>query len=155
MNKLKKDMFMYSFIAVISVVFYFVIIPAEIQLRDSWSGDITFTSRTFPNLLFITMGIAAVIGIITTVVKMSKLENKESTPLSVMIKDALTPIYFFIVLGVYALMFHYLGYPIATGIMIPLYLFSLKCKNIKYYVITYAIGIVVYIVFKYLLNITL
>ncbi len=155
MDKLKKDIFMYSLLVVISILFYVVIIPQQIQLRDSWSGDITFTSRTFPNLLFATMGGVSVIGIISTILKIAKLEDKSGTPLPKLIMGTLAPLYFFALLAAYAVMFHYLGYIISTAVMIPLYLISLKCKNIKYYAITYAVGIIVYVVFKFLLNISL
>ncbi len=155
MDKIKKDIFMYCILVIISILFYFVIIPQQIQLRDSWSGDITFTSRTFPNLLFITLGITSVVGVISSLFKISKLTDKSSTPIFKNIKNISTPLYFFVLLAVYAAMFHYLGYLISTAVIIPLYLVSLRCKNIKYYVITYIIGIAVYIVFKFLLNIAL
>jgi len=53
------------------------------------------------------------------------------------------------------MLFDRFGYAIATAIMIPVYLVSLKCKKWYYYAITYGVGITVFVVFKFLLNIPL
>lgn len=158
MKRLKNDMLLYIGLIVICLLFYFVFIPQQIVLRGSWSGDITFTSRTFPYILFAAMGIASFIGVIQTAYKMKRCiaENgggeKESGG---GIKKLLLPVYFFVLTGIYAFLFDRLGYIIATAVIVPLYLISLKCKKWQYYVITYGVGAAVYLIFKFILNIPL
>lgn len=158
MKRLRNDMLLYIMLIVISLLFYFVFIPQQIVLRGSWSGDITFTSRTFPYILFVVMGITAFIGVIQTAYKMKRFiaENgSEAKEGGGGFKKLLLPVYFFVLTGVYAFLFDRLGYILATVIIIPLYLASLKCKKWQYYAITYGVGVVVYLVFKHILNIPL
>lgn len=151
MKRLKNDMFIYLCLIAVSILFYFVLIPRQIQLRGSWSGDITFTSRTFPYLLFAVMGIASAVGVVQTAFKIKQYQGGDQEIRT----ELLPPIYFFVLTGAYALMFAKMGYIIATMIVIPLYLYSLKCKKWQYYLITYGVGTFIYVVFKFLLNIPL
>jgi len=156
MKQLKKDMVLYIILVIISLLFYFVAIPQQIPLRSSWSGDITFTSRTFPYLLFFVMGVAALIGIVQTVIKIRRVtQPEEQQGIKDILQNILLPVYFFLLAIGYAMMFDRFGYAIATAIMIPVYLVSLKCKKWYYYAITYGVGITVFVVFKFLLNIPL
>lgn len=158
MKRLRNDMFMYIGLIVICLLFYFVLIPQQIVLRGSWSGDITFTSRTFPYILFAAMGIASLIGVIQTAYKMKRFIAENGSAVKEAgggLKKLLLPVYFFVLTGVYAFLFDRLGYIIATVVIIPLYLASLKCKKWQYYAITYGVGAVVYLVFKFILNIPL
>lgn len=158
MKRLRNDMLLYIGLIVICLLFYFVLIPQQIVLRGSWSGDITFTSRTFPYILFAAMGIASFIGVIQTAFRMKRFNAAErSTDESGqgIVGKLLLPVYFFMLTGVYAFLFAKLGYIIATVVIIPLYLASLKCKKWQYYLITYGVGAAVYAVFKFILHIPL
>lgn len=156
MKRLKSDMLLYLCLIVISLLFYFVFIPQQILLRGSWSGDITFTSRTFPYLLFAVMGAASVIGVVQTGFKMKRYQGEVSpVRFGEGMKQLLLPVYFFILTGIYGFLFARMGYLAATIIIIPVYLVSLKCRRWQYYLITYGVGAAVYVVFKFLLNIPL
>lgn len=47
---------------ILSIVFYVVVIPAQIPLRSNCGADIVFTSRTYPSLPAIALMIMSVIG---------------------------------------------------------------------------------------------
>lgn len=72
MKQLKKDLFIYALFLILSVIFYFIVIPNEIVLRSSWGGEVSFTSRTFPYLIFIIVGASSLIGLITTFLKIKQ-----------------------------------------------------------------------------------
>lgn len=160
MKQLRKDLVIYSLLVIFSILFYFIIIPREIVLRNSWGGDVSFTSRTFPYLIFIIIGVASFIGVISTFVKMNKLSDEEKATFkkesfSNVIKEWLIPITFMLLVILYGYLFSAMGYIIATIIVPPLFLLIMKCRKWQYYLALYGFATIVYLVFKFVLRIPL
>lgn len=160
MKQLRKDLVIYSLLVIFSILFYFIIIPREIVLRNSWGGDVTFTSRTFPYLIFIIIGVTSFIGVISTFVKMNKLSDEEKATFKResfinVIKEWLIPITFMLLVILYGYLFSKIGYIVATIIVPPLFLLIMKCKKWQYYLALYGFATVVYLVFKFVLRIPL
>jgi hypothetical protein len=160
MKQLRKDLVIYSLLVIFSILFYFIIIPREIVLRNSWGGDVSFTSRTFPYLIFIIIGVASFIGVISTFVKMNKLSDEEKATFkkesfSNVIKEWLIPITFMLLVILYGYLFSTMGYIIATIIVPPLFLLIMKCRKWQYYLALYGFATIVYLVFKFVLRIPL
>lgn len=160
MKQLRKDLVIYSLLVIFSILFYFIIIPKQIVLRNSWGGDVTFTSRTFPYLIFIIIGVASFIGVISTFVKMNKLSDEEKATFKResfinVIKEWLIPITFMLLVILYGYLFSKIGYIVATIIVPPLFLLIMKCRKWQYYLALYGFATVVYLVFKFVLRIPL
>ncbi len=157
MKRLKCDMLMYFGLLVISLLFWFIFIPQQIALRGSWSGDIVFTSRTFPYILFAVLGMASVAGMIQTAFRIMRLpaEERKAGAGSFGLRPILIACGFFALTGVYAWMFSTWGYVVSTAVIVPVYLLALKCRKWQYFVITYGFSALVYVVFKLVLKIPL
>lgn len=155
MKRLKCDMVIYVCFLAVSLLFWFVFIPQQIVLRGSWSGDIVFTSRTFPYILFAALGIASVAGILQTLYRMKTAVKEQVGQETMKWKSLLIPAGFFALTGLYAWMFSAWGYIVSTAVIVPVYLAALTCRKWQYYLVTYGFAAVVYVVFKYLLNIPL
>lgn len=160
MKLLRKDLMIYILFIIVSILFYFVVIPNEIVLRNSWGGDVSFTSRTFPYLIFIIIGSSSVIGAITTVFKMRRIsqENSEKDVRGTfvsLIHTLKAPVIFMLLIIAYGLLFGKYGFILATIIVPPLFLLLMKCRKWQYYIAMYGFATIVYVVFKFLLRIPL
>lgn len=165
-NQNRRDMITYSVLLVASIILYFMLIPQQIMLRNSWSGDVSFTSQTFPNMLAIGMFIISSLGIVETQRKITTLkkENNESVKDSTEethrgIKDSLyeklMPAITFLICVLYTFLFAKLGFILASVIVIPIMLALYRCKKWYYYVSVYAFCACLYIVFRIMLKVPL
>ncbi len=160
MKQLKKDLFIYALFLILSVIFYFIVIPNEIVLRSSWGGEVSFTSRTFPYLIFIIVGASSLIGLITTFLKIKQkhkdgIEKETKETFLTVINNIKMPVVFMLLIILYGFLFDKTGYLIATLIVPSLFLAVMKCRKWQYYVILYGFAIIVYLIFRFVLRIPL
>lgn len=158
LKKAKNDFGLMLVLFVLSVLFFTVIIPGQIPLKSVWGADTTFTSRTFPNLLSIGMIIMSVIGMISSGVKiyrLKKLSTQSDQP-----DDAREPVFkrmipyiAFLLILLYGVLFAKIGYIGATILVPPLLLYILGCRKKSYYLVVYIFAVVVYVLFRFVLQV--
>ncbi len=161
-KKLKKDIISLTILAIVCLWFYFIFIPEQIPLSSAASGNITFTSRTFPYILAVFIFIMAGIGLIQSIFKflayrkdIAKEEVKEKAIDKGELLQKIIPYFIYIIIFAYGVMFKKFGFIFATLIIIPIMLIALKCKDWKIYLYVYAFAIVLYLVFKLVLRVPL
>jgi len=154
-DKLKRDFISYLIVFILALFLWFIAIPQQIVLRNSWSGDVAFTSRTFPNLLTIGFGIVSVLGMISTAWKYRALKEEDTPVEKHSLQWKITPWLVFAIIVVYAILFSEIGYIISSAIVCPILLFVLDCRNWKYYVTVYAFAAAMYVIFRIILLVPL
>ena len=108
-KRTRTDFWVMLILFVLSIIFYFVIIPAQIPARSSWGTDAQFTSRTFPQILAVVLAISSFCGVISNGWKLAKLK-KEEAPVSekkdaVQILQVLFPYLVFLLILAYGILF--------------------------------------------------
>lgn len=151
-KKTRTDFWVMLILCVLSILFYFVIIPAQIPARSSWGTDSQFTSRTFPQILAIVLAISTFCGTVSSGWKLAKLK-KESAPEEkkerVPIMQVLFPYFIFLLILVYGILFDKIGFAVSTALMASALLLVLRCKNWKYYVVVLVFTVAIYVIFRY------
>ena len=153
-----RDIITMSILMIISVMLYFVFIPTEIPLRSSWSGDVVFNSRTFPNILAISLFVVSFIGLLGGIKKIIRLKVSEAE-----IKKetngnrfaVFIPFVVFALAILYGVLFIQIGYIGATIIVPPIIMFILKCRKWQYYFYVYVFAALIYVMFEYVLLVPL
>ena len=153
LKKTRTDFYVMLVLFILSLIFYFIIIPTQIPARSSWGTDSQFTSRTFPQILAVVLAIASFCGTISYGWQLMKLkkaaapaeEKKEKTP----ILKVLFPYFIFLLILAYGILFDKFGFAISTALMASALLLALGCKNWKYYAAVLVFTIVVYVIFRY------
>lgn len=152
-KKTRSDFFVMLVLLILSLIFYFVIIPAQIPARSSWGTDSQFTSRTFPQILAVVLAISSFCGTISYGWKLLKLK-KESAPAEEEKKKSpvlktIYPYFIFCVTLAYGILFDKIGFTISTLVMGAALLFLLGSKNWKHYVTVIVFTAVIYVIFRY------
>lgn len=160
MKQLHRDLWIYIGLALASAVFYFIIIPHQIVLRSSWSGDVVFTSRTFPKLLAVSMFGISLAGIAETVLKTRKYvkesdKKKYAGSGTGNWKGVFIVLLFFALIVVYSILFAKIGFIISALVIIPVFLFCLGSRKWYQYAVVYSFAAMLYIIFRFLLNVPL
>lgn len=153
LKKTRTDFFLMLILFILSLVFYFIIIPDQIPARSSWGTDTFFNSRTFPQILAVALALSTFCGTVSSGWKLAKLkkenasaeEKKEKTPLS----KVLYPYFIFLLILAYGILFDKIGFAISTLLMGAALLFCLGCKNWKYYAVVFVFTGMIYVIFRY------
>ena len=147
---------------IVSALFYFKFIPEQIRISSLWSGSTSFSSRTFPNLLVLTLFGVSSIGFLRALWQLRQIktgtagerpERRPFTPAGVV--NFLTPV---IVLGIillYCVLFKSIGYIWASVLVPPVLLLVLNCRRWQYYAVVYAFSAILYVIFKLVLLVPL
>lgn len=157
-KKSRREIFCSCFLLVFCAFFAFYAIPHEISTTTIWTAsDSNVNSRTLPYFAVIVIAIASFCNLISYLVKYFKLRKTEGKqkPEKPNFKMELRAILVFLCCLLYAVLFKYLGYFIATLIAPGLLLVSIKDFKWKHYVAVYVVGLIMYFVFQYLLGINL
>lgn len=155
----RRDMVTYLVLWTASIFLYFVLIPQQIALRNSWSGDVNFTSQTFPRLLAIALFIIASLGVIDTIRKTVRWKKENSGGEPAREKESLyvvmIPLITFLMCIIYAFLFGKLGFVLSSAIVTPLLLALFRCRKWQYYLSVYAFAACLYLVFRIILKVPL
>lgn len=81
LKKARREFCFMAVLLVLSILFYTVVIPAQIPLRSTWGADIAFTSFTYPSLLAAALMVMSVIGIADAVRKILALKRQAADSL--------------------------------------------------------------------------
>lgn len=161
-KKTKQDIVTMTILMVVCALFYFIFIPNQIRLSSAWSGNISFTSRTFPYALSVALFIVSGIGLVNAIVSFLKLKKtvkseektgeKRQTDMKAFLKIAMPFIVYTLILA-YSILFDKIGFIYSTLIVPPILIFVLGCRKWQLYLATYGFAAVVYVVFKIILSI--
>lgn len=151
---------MYAVIAIIGCLLYFYLIPTQIPQRSSWSGDVVFSSRTFPNIIAIVMMVTAAIGAVKEILAAVKTRPEEGeadsgNTTAREARQALLVALFYGIILAYAVLFSHAGYLVATAIMIPAVLWLMGSRKPWQYIAVYGFAAIIYAVFRFLLKVPL
>lgn len=146
-------------LVVLAVFFYYIVIPAQIRIVRGSQNEV-FSPDTFPKLLtvlFIVCGVANAITRLIQYVKAVRAEGQISPDIEKMtaqkIYIAVIPFVMFLLSLVYVVLFKRIGFIPATALAIPAVLILLKCKKWHYYAIAYAFAALMYVLFKFVLQV--
>lgn len=156
-RKLKLDIVVMAILMILSLFFYFLFIPNQIRLSAMFTGNTSFSSRTFPNIVAIAVFIVASIGLIKAVIGLA--EHRRAVPPEVTLPKnrpgsnkaiirQMIPFIVYALIVVYCILFEVIGYIYATLIIPPLLMFVIGCRKRRYYLYMYAFGALLYLVFK-------
>lgn len=160
LKKAKRDFFFMLVLLILSVVFYVVVIPAQIPLRNNWGADIVFTSRTYPSLLAIALIIMSVIGMAASLRRIISLKkqgmvSQRTKPDGRAIWKMIVPYVVFLLILAYGILFSSIGFIWATLLIPPVILFVLGCRKWPYYLFVYLFAAGVYALFRFVLHVAL
>ena len=142
-------------IAALALLMEFYIIPAQIKV-SAFGGGSGVNSRSFPQLAAWIILIPAILLSVTSgfqLLKMGKAEKQANS--SIRWRDELRAIGLIALFFLYAVLFNYVGYIVATVVVPPLVLLLLGSRNWKHYTAVYGVGIAVYILFKFVMQVPL
>lgn len=163
MNKeIRRDMAVYAFFIVASIVVYFWIIPSQVYLSGSAKAE-AFSPDTFPRFVTIVLFLAAAGGLANCL--RLDLKARRSAPAAVSAEDGadaaqgakrrwvgvLIPYIVFLFVLLYGFLFAKIGFIAATAIVPPIILFIVRCRKWHYYLIYYVFATVLYLLFKFIL----
>lgn len=157
-KNIKANIFFAALFIALSLYMIFAAIPSEIDLSARWSTvDSGVDSRTFPYIACVIMGTAALAQLITNLRKyiVLKKANEEIPGDKISWIKEIRAMAVFILCAAYGVLFVTIGYIYATLIVPPLVLFMMGSKKWYHYLVVYAIGALMYVIFIYLLNIRL
>lgn len=163
MNKkeAKKNIIIYTCMAVASIIIYYVIIPTQIHMNSTAKAE-AFNPDTFPKFCTVIFFIASFLGVINTAFQYRKLlsvedesssDAKEKEQPKKDILGILMPYIIFLLTLIYGILFKKIGFVLSTVIMIPIYLITVRCKKWSYYVIVYLFAALMYVLFKIILHV--
>lgn len=156
-KKLKQDIVVMTILMLLSASFYFIFIPNQIRLSSMFTGNTSFSSRTFPNSMAIAIFSVAGLGLVKALMglvkhKKAKVPEGNLPESGRMDKNALIqhgiPYFVYILIVVYCILFEVIGYVFATLIVPPLLMYAIGCRKPRFYGYMYAFGVVLYLVFK-------
>lgn len=160
LKKARREFCFMAVLLVLSILFYTVVIPAQIPLRSTWGADIAFTSRTYPSLLAVALMVMSVIGIADAVRKILALKRQAAEqPAEESAKEPLVktliPYAVFGLILLYGVLFVKIGYIWATLLVPPALLAVMGCRKWTYYLYVYGFAAIVYVLFRFVLQVVL
>lgn len=158
-RKAVREMGLMGFIMILSLSMIYYIIPNYIKLTSIQAAE-SFTARTWPTLISWGMLIVSAIGFLSAATEyfifIKKNGRAAQEKLSAQeLKGILFPYLIYVLIVAYGLLFRYTGYLIATVLIPPIMLWFLNCRKWQMYALLYAFGIVVFILFKFVLRVPL
>lgn len=158
-KKYKNDMILSLVLVAAAVFFYYIVIPAQIRIVRGSQNEV-FSPDTFPKLLTILFIVCGAVNAVTRLVQYIRTVrtqgriNPDKEKLTAQkIYIAVIPFVMFLLSLVYIVLFKKIGFIAATALAIPAVLILLKCKKWHYYVIAYAFAALMYVLFKFVLQV--
>jgi hypothetical protein len=151
MKKMNREIVSGSFITLVCILIYFFIIPTQIKLK----ANAALGPEFFPKIAVILIGTCSLIYTIIQIysLKDSKTSNNDSFSFS--IKGYIKQIIFILFGFAYLIIVEYLGFPIASILLLIFLLFFFGSKGIvKNIVIAVIYGCCVYYLFSSILKIS-
>jgi hypothetical protein len=151
MKKLNREIVSGSFITLVCILIYFFIIPTQIKLK----ANAALGPEFFPKIAVMVIGICALIFTIIQIysLKDSKTSNNDSFSFS--IKGYIKQIIFILFGFAFLIVVEYLGFPIASILLLIFLLFFFGSKGVvKNIVIAVIYGCCVYYLFSSILKIS-
>lgn len=132
-------------------------IPTQIDLQQLFGGtDIGTNSRTAAYFAAFMMGIPSLIQLISASVKYFKLKKtSEDAEIKIDWTSEIRALGVFVLCIAYGALFQWPGYIVATIIIPPVILLVLGDRKWQHYLSVYGLGAVMYVIFFYLLKVTL
>lgn len=161
-NKLKEDIIAYGVVLAVALTAIFYIIPSQVTVPKAASG--MFTPRTYPYICFTVIGICSACGLLRSIMQFfSAKKNDPDFMKGTAWKDksrkemigAFMPWICAAFCVLYAILFSKIGFIPATIIIAPIILFVLGDKKPMHYVYVYAFCAVMYVIFKFILDVRL
>ena len=142
---------------IVSIVMVFYAIPNEIAVNDILGKSTTITnSRFFPYVVSIFIGIIALIEFIAALIKYMSLRKQEGDQDTEKEEAGITrALIIFGLIVLYALLFNYFGFIIATIVVPPIVLFVMGSRKWYHYASFYGVAAITYILFKFVLHISI
>lgn len=130
-------------------------VPITSVLGEAEETSITVNSRTTPYFASVIILGASLMLLIGSIIKYKRMNNYSGISIikSVINKNELRALSILIVCIIYGVAFRFLGYILASAIVMPMTLLLLRDKVIMHYGIVYAVGLTLYLIFKFVLNI--
>ena len=157
-KNLKANIVFAVLFVALSLFMIFIAIPSQISLSAKWSTvDSGVDSRTFPYIACVIMGSAALVQLISNVRKYIELKkaNQEIPGEKIVWANEIRAILVFVLCVAYGILFDTVGYILATLIIPPIVLFVMGSRKWYHYLSVYGVGVIMYVVFIFLLNIRL
>ncbi|WP_409967393.1 tripartite tricarboxylate transporter TctB family protein [Bengtsoniella intestinalis] len=160
MKKIQQDLISGTIVAVFSAIMIMYIIPLGISVTSFGEGaSMGINSQTFPLVATYFMLIASCVLIVSSGLKLLKLKKEHPEEFKVKNKprwkDELRTAILVCLCVLYAILFSTVGYVIATLIIPPCMLLLMGSRDWKHYVSVYCVGIVIYVIFKFIMGIPL
>lgn len=157
-KKLKLDIIVMTILMILSGLFYYFFIPAQIPLSAMFTGNTSFSSRTFPNVIAVALFAIAGLSLVKSISGLVKARRSQvpsvekaggTGPRGVAaILPRVIPYIVYLLIVLYCFLFEAIGYVAATIIVPPFLMLLLGCRNWKYYAYMYAFGALLYMIFK-------
>ena len=158
-KKLYQEIGSSLFFLALCVLLWFVIIPWGIPLRGTWAVvSYGMNTRSFPFFTVAVMGIASLCVLGKSLFLLFRLTRKEKDNApgeKFRLTDELKVVGFILLFVLYAVLFKYAGFIIATILVPPAILFFLGNRKILHYLCVYGVGIGFYLIFRFLLYVLL
>lgn len=161
-KKIREDILVFSVLFVASLFVLFYVIPTYVTVPKAARG--LFTPRTFPAMCFWVIGFCSLLGLIKNILAYFRERNGEDFRTGVKTwKEKTTrekigvfmPWICAALCILYAVLFGRIGFIWSTVIIAPVILFILGDKKPMHYVWVYAFCAVMYVIFRFVLNVRL
>lgn len=158
-KKIAKEIFIGLFMLILSLLIIIVFIPQQIQVVSTFGEKTGVNSRTFPYFTAVTIGVAAVIHLIVSMIRYVNAQKRYSEPKVKKTKKDIhgevLSIVIFILFAIYAFVFNKYGFITASVTIPPIVLLALGSKKVMHYVSIYGFIAIIFVIFQYLLKIQL
>lgn len=157
----KDNLILFSVMFLLGIIFYLFVIPAQVYV-SAYAAAEAFTPVTFPRFATVVFIIASFLGIVVTAVEYRKAVQTEGKPEKVVKEKTkreryafFIPYIIFVLCIVYAILFKMIGVIPATLIIPTVAMICLGCKKWNYYAILIAFSGVLYVLFRFVLQVPL
>jgi len=155
-RKIKQDILSALVFLAGSIFLAVYAIPTQIAVSGRFMAAADSTgSRIFPYFAAAVMGLSAIVEIVTKLFQLRRAVKPEAGETKKDWKNERKAIVIFLLCCVYAVLFERIGYLISTAVVMPAALFVMGSRKWQHYVSVYVVGIVMYVTFRYVLNVPL
>jgi hypothetical protein len=161
LKKTRQDIIVMALLMIVSLFFYFVFIPSQIPMSANWSGNVSFSSRTFPSFLMVALFITTGIGLIRGIIRYAAVLKKGRAEAAVAKHDKkeifkiVAPYITYVFILLYCVLFQKIGYIFSTLLVPPVLMFFLGCRKWLTYIGIYVFAAILYAVFKLIMRVPL
>lgn len=158
-KKERREIILYSVLLIVSFVFYKWIIPTQIYMNALARLE-KFDPDTFPNFATIFFMVAALMGLVGSIIRYVKAVKVEGKPVKEKVERTQRekvgiwmPYIVFALVLVYIILFSKIGFIPATAIIPPIILFVIGCRKPHFYLYYYIFVSLMYLLFRFVLSV--